>query len=72
MGLAAFNRMRRLKEEAIQAAKEDQQPELEELGALRARGKDLGVKNWHNMGEEKLIKKIAEAEKQLEAENKTE
>jgi PP-loop superfamily ATP-utilizing enzyme len=64
MGLAAFNRMRRLKEEeeAKKDIKEDQQSENTELKELRARGKELGVKNWHNMGEEKLQKKIEEVE----------
>jgi hypothetical protein len=64
MGLAAFNRMRRIqaeaKEEAAKASKESvEDPELE---ALRVKGKELGVRNWHNMGREKLLEKIEEAE----------
>lgn len=61
MSATAFQRMRR-EQAAIKAANEKKSVEDPELDALRERGKDLGVKNWHNMGKEKLIEKIAEVE----------
>lgn len=61
MSATAFQRMRR-EQAAREAAKEKKSVEDPELEALRERGKDLGVKNWHNMGKEKLIEKIAEVE----------
>lgn len=35
-----------------------------ELEALRAQAKELGIRNAHNMGKEKLLEKIAEVNKE--------
>lgn len=41
-----------------------------EIEALRTRGKELGVKGYHNLGKEKLVAAIAEKQAELESETK--
>lgn len=38
-------------------------PDDTELAELKAKAKELGIRNAHSMGKEKLLEKIAEAEK---------
>ena len=38
-------------------------PDEAELAELKAKAKELGIRNAHSMGKEKLLEKIAEAEK---------
>lgn len=54
-------------DESDKPSKADADPELD---ALRIRGKELGVKSFHNLGKEKLIAAIAEKEEELAAEEK--
>lgn len=62
MGLSSFNRRRRMLE-AAKSEVEEQTPDIDvELGEMRLAAKELGIKNWHNMGKEKLTKKLEEAE----------
>jgi carboxylesterase type B len=66
MSATAFQRMRREQaaREAEEIAKKQKEtdPELEEL---RTKGKELGVKNWHVMGKDKLQEAITEKESDL-------
>lgn len=48
---------------AEEQEKPDEKPDDTELAELKAKAKELGIRNAHSMGREKLLEKIAEAEK---------
>lgn len=68
MGLAAFNRMRRLAAEKETAEQEVKSGVNEELQQLRERGKELGIPRASQMGEPKLLEAIAAKEAEIQAE----
>ena len=46
----------------VEETKEEEAPKVNELDELRAKAKALKIKGAHNMGKEKLVEKIKEAE----------
>ena len=69
MSATAFQSRR--PELSAKLAKEEQESQNEvdpELEALKEKGKELGVKNWHVMDKEKLQEAIATKEAELEQE----
>lgn len=66
MGLAAFNRMRRLAAEKETAEQEKKPEAKEELQQLRGKGKELGIPRASQMGEPKLLEAIAAKEAELQ------
>lgn len=68
MGLAAFNRARRLRAEQAET-----QPAMDNgLAQLRERGKELGIPRASQMGEKKLLEAIAAKEAEQEVKKEAE